>query len=542
MQFTGFRRDAFFTRHQKDQHLNKRLFYFYDLWTNLVHMKIFCAYFKHLLKKFYWVFLLFLSQKSLTQNKISESAKLVLKQAILELGKGWDTIQSLKLEGYGTSFILDQSERFEGPYIPAQINRSMLIVPAQQIMRVDEQQNDFVFGGNTTYLVNGEAIAVKDKEGIHASDAYENLQDRLLLSPDVLFRKALASNSLHLQKDTVLQKTVQYVISFVYDNFPVRIFINKETSMITAAEVIKPLKGDYARIWGDSEKMIYYSFWDLLDRNVHYPLQTDIYINGYYKETFLINHWELNPQISIDSLTIPPDVALDYRGRDVSTLNRYMENMKKNTKEIAKDIWLLPGPCNTTVVKQDDGIVVIESSYSSEYGEAIVQKVRELYPGSKIKAFIATSDAWFHLGGIRPFATKNISFYFPYRNEPLIRKILAANYKTFPDSLSLKGEGRMILKGVKDVTTIGEGNNEIRLFPYKTETGDRMMMVYFPKQKILYCSDLFQPKGRDGKYWQPHYAWEVYHAIKEYHIDAIKFYAMHMARLEDTSVLEHEFE
>ena len=102
---------------------------------------------------------------------------------IAELGKGWDTIQALKLEGYGTSFAIDQSERFEGPYIPAQITRSMIVLPAQQIMQVEEQQNVFVFGGNTTYLLNGAVIAVKDKDGIHASDEYESLQDRLYCLP-----------------------------------------------------------------------------------------------------------------------------------------------------------------------------------------------------------------------------------------------------------------------------------------------------------------------------------------------------------------------
>jgi len=486
--------------------------------------------------------LLLIGAQSFSQNQTTEPAALVLDRAINELGKGWDTIRTLKLEGYGTSFFIDQSERFEGPYIPAQVTRSMIVLPAQQIMKVDEQQNDFVFGGSTTYLLNGPVIAVKDRDGIHATDHYESLQDRLLLSPDVLFRKARVSHSLRLQKDTILQKTAQYVLFFMNDNYPVRVFINKETFMITAAEITRPLRADYAGVWGDSEKMVFYSFWDLLAKDVHYPLQTDIYINGYFKETFLINHWELNPGVSLDSLTIPPDVTIEFTDRDKATLNRYVTNMEKNAKEITKDIWLLPGPCNSTVVKQNDGIVVIESSYSSEYGEAILRKVQQLYPDTHIKAFMATSDAWLHLGGIRPFATKNISFYFPYRNEPLIRQILAANYKTCPDSLSLKRNGHLVFKGVKDVITIGSGENEIRLFPYRTETGDRMMMVYFPKQKILYCSDLFQPKGRDGTYWQPHYAWEVYHSVKGYHIDATRFYAMHVAMLQDISVLQRDFQ
>jgi len=104
----------------------------------------------HTIKIFLWAFLLLITKQSFTQRQINSSAKRILDQAIIELGKGWDTIRVLKLEGYGTSFIIDQSERFEGPYIPAQLNRRMTVIPAQQVMRVDEQQNDFVFGGNTT--------------------------------------------------------------------------------------------------------------------------------------------------------------------------------------------------------------------------------------------------------------------------------------------------------------------------------------------------------------------------------------------------------
>src|SRR5215510_12223179 len=101
-----------------------------------------------MVKQILCVFLLLIGKNSFTQNKNPESAKFILDQAILQLGKGWDTIRALKLEGYGTSFIIDQSERFEGPYIPAQVTRSMTVLPAQQIIQVEEQQNDFVFGGN----------------------------------------------------------------------------------------------------------------------------------------------------------------------------------------------------------------------------------------------------------------------------------------------------------------------------------------------------------------------------------------------------------
>ena len=66
----------------------------------------------HTIKIFFWAFLLLITKQSFTQPQINDSAKRILNQAIIELGKGWDTIRALKLKGYGTSFIIDQSERF----------------------------------------------------------------------------------------------------------------------------------------------------------------------------------------------------------------------------------------------------------------------------------------------------------------------------------------------------------------------------------------------------------------------------------------------
>ncbi|MDP4265675.1 MAG: hypothetical protein Q8941_24360 [Bacteroidota bacterium] len=477
-----------------------------------------------------------------TQSAKSETAIQVMAKAMTALGNGWDTVHTLKLEGYGNRFIVDQSERFEGPYIPYQTSRLFTIDIDRQIAAAKEETNLSNFSSVADYVLNANSIALKNQGHLQPLEANHELQDWMLLAPETILKIASQSGTLKLSKDTVLQKAGQYVISFKYNNFPVRLFLNKETNMLTAAQITKPQLSGYAGIWGDSRKTVFYSFWNLLGKNIHYPLQTDTYLDDYYIESFLVNKWTVNLPFSSDSLVIPDSIKQQAALAGKSSLQRFIKRMNSQAKEIAKDIWLLPGPCNTTVVKQQDGVVVIESSYSSEYGDAIIKKVKELYPGEKIKAFIATSDAWLHLGGIRPFATGNISFYFPYRNEPLLTKVLDAPYITNPDSLARKGKGKVTMNGVKNIVTIGQGMNTIRLYPYRTETGDRMMMVFFPGHKIVYCSDLYQPKGRDGNYWQPHYAWEVYHSIKEYDLPAVKLYAMHVPELLDVSGLEKDFE
>lgn len=466
----------------------------------------------------------------------------LLEQTIASMGKGWDTVKTLKLEGYGHEDVIDQSERFEGPYIPIGLTKNIVIDIPDKKERVERSQTSSISSFTATWLLNENSMAVK--RGSQVKEAYPDdaLQDQMILGPEFLLRHASdAKTSLEYQKDTMLQKTNQHVLRFLFHQFPVRIFINAETYMLTASELTKPYESGYGRIWGDSKITVLYSYWVLLGNNIHYPAQTDTYLNQYKVQSFLFTKWVVNPPLSADSLAIPDSIQQKSVQMYKKIEDMYVDRMHTGVKEISKDVWVLPGPCNTTVVKQNDGLVVIESPFSSAYGEAVYNKIRELYPKEKVKAFIATSDAWLHLGGIREFATMNIQVYFPYRNETLIKNILNAPYQTEPDRLAKAGKIQCRLKGVHDTLVIGTGENRIVLYPYRTETGDRMMMVYFPQTRILYGSDLYQPPKKDGTWWFPHYSWEVYSAIKSYHIPAEKIYAMHQAQPVDCSVLEKDF-
>jgi hypothetical protein len=61
------------------------------------------------------------------------------------------------------------------------------------------------------------------------------------------------------------------------------------------------------------------------------------------------------------------------------------------------------------------------------------------------------------------------------------------------------------------------------LHPYRTETGDRMMMAWFPQQSLLYTSDLYQSKDQQGVYWNPHIAWEVYQSIMKLNLRSVSY-------------------
>ncbi len=492
----------------------------------------------------FFIILLMLFYNGHEQTTVNNKAQEILRKAGEALGTGWDSVKTLKVQGYGTRFAVDQSERFEGPYISSQYTRAISFDFQHRKALASCQTTADYFGSSpaTTYVLDDNDIALKEGDKFLAAPPDDELQDQILLQPFNLIKAAKESATLIWQKDSVLQQKAVWVLQFKYHEFPVRVFINQETNFLTGAEVIKPHPGSYGILWGDAKKIVYYSFWVLPNGNIHYPAQEDVYLNGYYIETFLATQVDINIPNSPESLaSIPDSIRTESRNYSKTSLDGYVSSMHTRERELMKNVWILPGPCNTTVVKQNDGLLVIESGLSSDYGEAIKNEVNKIFPGERIKAFVATSDAWFHLGGIRAFAALNIPIYFPYLNKPLLEKVLQAPYITRPDALATNKSHSYKMNGVKGITVIGTGDNAVHLYPYKTETGDRMMMVYFPSHQILYCSDLYQPKGRDGKYWQPHYSWEVYHCIKEYKLPVKKFYAMHQPGLIDFSDLEKDF-
>lgn len=473
---------------------------------------------------------LFLLTKSYgqSQDKHTVAKKLIEKSMQTMGGEAWKSVQSLSLEGYGNRNIIDQSERPEGPFIPGQFSRSIVKDFAHDQFLVVQKSQDFGFSNETTYLFNNQVVAEKNGGKLLPTLQGQQLYDELYLSPELVLKTALAATDLVFVKDTTYQKAAHSIILFKFEGYPVRVFLNKETDLLTAVEITKPYKNEFFNVWGDSKRTIIYSFWMLLDKGLHYPVQEDVFVNGWPQSSFLIDKWKINPVVNTDSLKITDGVKKQEQLMGKSQEVGLAMQVEKGGKEIAPGVWFLRGFCNSTIIEQPDGLVIIEGPLGSYYGDAIIKKAKTLFPGKRIKALITTSDAWLHIGGVRAFAAiPGIKIYHPARNRFILDKLLKATYTTEPDALAKTLKPSYTLTGVTDTITVGSGKNRLVLYAYRTETGDRMMMVYFPTHKIVYTSDLYQPKGPDGKYWNSHIVWEVYHSIQQRKLDVKQFYAMH---------------
>jgi hypothetical protein len=469
-------------------------------------------------------------------------AKILIETSINAMGGGWTTVNSLSLAGYGYTNDVDQSERPEGPYIHAQFSRDILKDIKHGMFQLHQTTKRYDYTDESTYLFNERATALKKGGTLSPTLQAQQLYDELYLSPELILRKALAALDLAFVKDTVYQAAQHSIIAFKFEGYPVRMFLNKETDLLTAVEITKPYKNEFFSVLGDGKKTVIYSFWMLLGKGLHYPLQQDVFINKWYKGSYIINKWEVNPAVNPDSLKIPEKIAEQGKTIESSQQQKYKKLIEQGGKEIKPGVWFFRGICNSAIIEQEDGIVVIEGPYASFYGEAIAEKARTLFPEKKIKALITTSDAWLHIGGIRAFAAiPGIKIYHPARNKFIVNEILNASYHTEPDAFALQSIHSYKLVAITDTMVIGSGKNRLIAYTFKTESADRMMMVYFPEQKMLYMSDLYQPKDPVGKYWDPQMAWEAYHSIQVRKLVVEQLYSMHSPGLVSFTEFTNDF-
>jgi len=145
--------------------------------------------------------------------------------------------------------------------------------------------------------------------------------------------------------------------------------------------------------------------------------------------------------------------------------------------------------------------------------------------GLPIKAVITTSDSWPHIAGVRQAVADGVPIYALDLNRPVLERLIAAPHRMQPDDLEQRFQAAHFTFVGKPMP-LGTGVNRLELVPYRTATGERQMMVYFPERKLLYTSDLFAPDGNGG-WFTPEYLHEAIGAIEREHLAPRTTFGMH---------------
>src|SRR5215831_11403036 len=291
-----------------------------------------------------------------------QQASQLLHHALTQMG-GEDKLKALRTVRFraaGYRNALEQSERPEGPYIVEydQVTESRDLAHGRwkQETEMNWQMQPVV--KEATIVADGAASRSFDNQPAPASHyQLQQAEEELELGPEHVLLTALAATDLHLEADTVLQSVPQQVVAFTWKTAPVRIFLNRYTSLPTAVEWTRAYPSDtFSSVWGDTTTRVYYSLWWLYPGGIHYPRQWDKFRNNLPDRVLTISELTLNPEFPADEFAIAPSVLQDFAKRQNNTADdRPLGLPSQPAVELAKDVIHIPGAWNTTLVKQTDG-------------------------------------------------------------------------------------------------------------------------------------------------------------------------------------------
>jgi glyoxylase-like metal-dependent hydrolase (beta-lactamase superfamily II) len=199
------------------------------------------------------------------------------------------------------------------------------------------------------------------------------------------------------------------------------------------------------------------------------------------------------------------------------------------SQKLADGVWFLGGGThNSMLVEFSDYVVVVEAPNNEARSLAVMAEVNKLVPGKQIRYLVNTHHHMDHAGGLRTYLSQGTTIVTQLSNKQYYLDIpfYPAPRTLQPDRLSLYNPMYMISRRPAPIETvageppflgaaawgIGDANRWLQVFHVQEmsyELGDPsyrqgnhsedMLMVYLPKERILFNADLYSPPPQGGQ-------------------------------------------
>ncbi|RDS81648.1 hypothetical protein DWU98_10490 [Dyella monticola] len=454
-------------------------------------------------------------------------AKACVEQAVAAMGgrSRLEGIHGLYYDAVGHAVLAEQSYR-QQPFITS-YERDKVTIDFDKQRSVSDEQLTWPESDPHTESVELTLIATPQGAVFHGKhgDIPVSLADRdatgdmLALGPERLLLNAAAAGDLHYAPSQWLRATPHSVVEFTWQGTPVRVLLNAYNHLPDALERTSVFN-DFWFAWGDVEQRIYFDNWHLV-QGVLFPTNRIDQRNGlWFASTQL-----LNPvfNVGVDDKAFTMDPAVVAKSAQAKGWNRVFSDRQR--VQLAPGIELYQNAWNTTLIKQDDGVLVLEAPISPGYVKGILAKVHSEYPGVPVKAVLSTSDSWPHIAGVRQAVAEGVPVYVLDLNRPLLDRLVHAPHSLQPDDLQIHPMPAHWMT-VGDRLVLGQGANQVVLYPLRGASTERQYMVYFPQQKLLYASDTLA-LNPDHTLYDPELMYEVAQAVAREHLQVDTVYAMH---------------
>ncbi len=458
-----------------------------------------------------------------------KSAKQCVDLALDAMG-GRERLQQLKsvrLQTVSHTLLVEQSYR-QSPFITSYERDSTTLDLVHQRLRTEAKvtwpEADSNQSDSETILIAGPEGGVNHSNdgdspcGLSDLDAARQV---LALGPERLLLNASDAADLHFEAPETVRSTAHAVLQFTWQKVPVRVLLNPFNHLPDAVEATREFQ-DFWYFWGDAQQRIYFDNWKLV-QGISYPTNQIEERNGIIWSSSQALDVEFN--VAIDDKAFSMGAKAAAQSAASPGWNRPFRPGKDTM--LAPGIDLFLGSWNSTIIKQADGIVILEAPISGLYTAGVIEEAKKRYPGLPVKAVLSTSDSWPHTGGVRAVVAQGLPVYILDLNQALLDKMTAAPHTLDPDALAdSKNSKKPDWKIVSGREVIGGRENRVELYPLRGASTERQYMVYFPESRLLYASDTLAVNG-DGSLYDPELMHEVVQAVERANLKVDTVFAMH---------------
>lgn len=442
-----------------------------------------------------------------------------------------DAVKSMSYESVGHTLLVEQSYR-QDPFITSYERSKVKVDLEGKKVRIEVQltwpESDPGQAESQSVMVASAEGCVRKVSGSSGTqDApcslsqLDAVRDLFGIGPLRLLATAEQAPDLHFAAPKMLRSTPHTVVAFSWDGTPVRILINRFNHLPDAVETDQQLQ-DFWYYWGDVHRRMYLDNWVTV-RGIRCPTDLVEERNGIlWKSTQFL---DLKLDVPLEATLFEMDTKVAGLGAKSPGWERPFSVAKGS--ELVPGISFFPGAWNATLVKQEDGVVVLEAPISGTYVAGVLEEARKRYADSPVKAVLSTSDSWPHVGGVREAVASKLPVYILDLNQPLLDRFVIAKHEIHPDLLA-KTPQKPSWRIVSGKTIVGSGANRMELYPLRGASTERQYMVYFPEHRLLYASDTLAIND-DGSLYDPELMREVMEAVQREGLQVDTVFAMHQA-------------
>jgi glyoxylase-like metal-dependent hydrolase (beta-lactamase superfamily II) len=191
------------------------------------------------------------------------------------------------------------------------------------------------------------------------------------------------------------------------------------------------------------------------------------------------------------------------------------------SEQLAPGVWLLGGGThNSMLVEFKDYVAVVEAPNNEARSLAVIAEVARLVPGKLLKYVINTHQHFDHAGGLRTYLSQGTTIVTHESNKQYYLDILfdPSPRTLYPDRMAAYNPMYWISRRPAPIETVAgeargtgkyvvtDGDRIVEVYHVQDmayELGDNtlarghhsvdMLMVYLPKEKILFNADLYSP-------------------------------------------------